>query len=255
MKRAGLAGFTSQRVLESLSDYLCYLELHVEQGGVLADSKEQIGVVQGIVCIHNLDVTFRGVPNHAGTTPMKGRKDALVGASELVVKVAEAVSKAGGGATTGTCGQLEVSPGARNVIPGEVKLAIEVRDLLPQVADRVLSVLMSEARLISERYCLEVDFERVSRTPPAGMDDKIQKTIFGQAKSLGLKTRYMPSGASHDAAVFAKYVPTGMIFVPSRDGISHSPDEWTDKQDCINGANVLLKTLLYIAEQGEGFFS
>jgi hydantoinase/carbamoylase family amidase len=249
IKKAGLMGIGpagSQRPFQP-SEYVCYLELHIEQGGVLDSTKEHIGVVEGIVGIHNLDIAFKGVPNHAGTTPMAQRKDALLGAVALILEVPGTVREYGSDFTVGTCGQVDVFPGARNVIPGYVRVSIEVRDLEPDVADRVLEALMEKARNIARSRQLDVELTPVSKTPSAKMDSEIQAVIFDAATSLGFKARPMPSGASHDAAVFAKYLPTAMIFVPSRHGISHSPDEWTGPEDCINGANVLLRTLLRLA--------
>ncbi len=249
IKKAGLRGVEHARSRQRFhsAEYACYLELHIEQGGVLDSTKEHIGVVEGIVGIHNVDIAFKGVPNHAGTTPMVQRKDALLGAAALILEVPGTVLETGSGFTVGTCGQADVFPGARNVIPGYVKVSIEVRDLEPEIADRVLKALMGKAKDIARNRQLEVELMPVSKSPSAKMDSKIKAVIFDAATSLGLKAKAMPSGASHDAAVFAKYVPTAMIFVPSRHGISHSPDEWTGPEDCINGANVLLRTLLRLA--------
>jgi N-carbamoyl-L-amino-acid hydrolase len=249
LAKAGFHGLGSGRNHGAFdpSDYLCYLELHVEQGGVLDSVKEHIGVVQGIVGIHRLEVRFNGVPNHAGTTPMNHRRDALLGAAALILELPDLVSKHGSDITVGTCGQVHVSPGAHNVIPGNVSISIEVRDLEAETAENVLEALNRKSRDIAEKRSLSVEFSPVSKSSPAKMDGEIQAVILDTARSLGLSARLMPSGAGHDGAVFAEYVPTGMIFVPSRNGISHSPDEWTEPQDCVNGANVLLRTLLKLA--------
>ncbi len=245
LKKAGLSGFEAQTFKKfNPSEYMCYLELHIEQGGVLDNTKQHIGIVEGIVCIHNIDVIFKGISNHAGTTPMVQRNDALLGAAALILETPKIVKDHGSSATVGTCGMIKVEPNARNVIPGVVEVGIEVRDLKPAVADKVLDIIKLKAHKIADSQNLKVDFSSVSRNPSAQMNDGLQITIRDAADSLGLKHRFMPSGASHDAAIFAKYLPTAMIFVPSKNGISHSPDEWTERKDCINGANVLLKTLL-----------
>jgi allantoate deiminase len=224
-----------------------YLELHVEQGGVLDASGEDIGVVQGIVCIKLFYVTFKGVPNHAGTTPMGHRKDALLGAAELVLSVPKVVREVGSPITVGTSGQIRVSPGGRNIIPGEAEISIEVRDLDDEVASRVVESLRNKASEIASSRGLRVEMSRVASTAGAGMAPEIQDIIEREAAALGLSTRRMPSGAGHDAMTFGNKVPSGMIFVPSRGGISHSPEEWTSKEHCGNGAQVLLRTVLALA--------
>lgn len=247
---AGLSGISECKGCKAFdrSVYEFYVELHVEQGGVLDGEGYQIGVVQGIVGIHTYDFRFIGVSNHAGTTPMNQRRDALLGAANLIASIPKSVSDYGSGTTVGTCGQVAVYPGARNVIPGRVHLNVEVRDLQSEVADRVVEHLKKEADSLADAYGLRSETDPVSISQPAIMDARIQEIIRAVAEDLGLRAKAMPSGAGHDAAIFAKYVPTGMIFVPSKEGISHSPDEWTDPLDCINGANILLNTVLTLAK-------
>jgi len=227
-------------------DYLVYLELHVEQGGVLDRWGENLGVVQGIVWIHSFSAKFLGEANHAGTTPMDQRHDALQGASVLILDIPEIVKKLGSATSVGTCGQITVAPGGRNIIPGEAEITVEVRDQDKAVADRIIEALRERARQIASERGLRVELTEVSKSPGAKMDPFIQDVIEACSKKLGLKARRMPSGAGHDAAVLAKYLRTGMIFVPSKGGISHSPGEWTEKEDCVNGANVLLQTILQL---------
>lgn len=226
-----------------------YLELHIEQGGVLDASGEDIGVVQGIVCIQSFRALFKGEPNHAGTTPMENRKDALLGAAELVLAVPATVREIGSGTTVGTCGQIRVSPGGRNIIPGLAEISIEVRDLREETANRVVESLRKRAFEIASARGLEVELTRVSRTPGATMSPEIQDIIEDEAVALGLSTRRMLSGAGHDAMIFGKKVPSAMIFVPSRGGVSHSPSEWTSKEQCGNGAEVLLRTVIALASK------
>lgn len=247
------AGFLSDKCEENFplpsfkrDDYLVYLELHVEQGGVLDRSGEDLGVVQGIVWIHSFSAKFLGEANHAGTTPMDQRQDALQGASVLILDIPEIVKKLGSGTSVGTCGQITVAPGGRNIIPGEAEISVEVRDQDKAVADRIIEALRERARQIASERGLRVELSEVSKSPGAKMDPFIQDVIEACGRKLGLKTRRMPSGAGHDAAVLAKYLRTGMIFVPSKGGISHSPGEWTEKGDCENGANVLLQTILQL---------
>ncbi len=226
------------------SDCAGYLELHVEQGGILDASGEDIGVVQGIVCIHSFTVRFLGFANHAGTTPMDDRKDALLGAARLVLEIPRAVRQSGSGVSVGTCGQIRVSPGGQNVIPGEAEMSVEVRDLDDTTARRIVSALRERAGLIAAEMGLEIRLSDVSEIPAALADSMVQDAVEDSAREMGLKFRRMPSGASHDCVSAAKVMPSGMVFVPSRHGISHSPREWTDKEQCANGANVLLRTLI-----------
>ena len=246
---AGLSGIKESEGCKRFksSAYECYIELHVEQGGVLDNQKYDVGIVQGIVGIHTYDFRFTGMSNHAGTTPMDQRRDALLGAANLIASIPNTVSEYGSRATVGTCGQVTVHPGARNVIPGRVDLSIEVRDLESEIANRVVEHLKAKAHSLADACGLSVDVDGVAISSPAMMDAKIQEVIRDISLDLGLKAKLMPSGAGHDAGIFAKHVPTGMIFVPSRAGISHSPDEWTEPSDCINGANVLLNTVLALA--------
>ncbi len=246
LAEAGLGGGAQPSPAFSPDRYRCYLELHIEQGGVLDASGEDIGVVTGIVSIVSFTATFKGEPNHAGTTPMDQRKDALLGASELVLAIPDAVKRLGSPATVGTCGQMRVQPGGRNVIPGEATMSVEVRDLDQAVADRVLNSLRETAAEIAKRRGLGLDLGGVSLNKGALMDGRMQDIIESSARVLGLSSRRMPSGAGHDAMNLAPLVPTGMIFVPSKAGVSHSPKEWTSKEQCATGAEVLLRTVLAV---------
>jgi N-carbamoyl-L-amino-acid hydrolase len=229
---------------------LCYVELHIEQGGVLDASGEDIGVVTGIVWITSFTATFEGEPNHAGTTPMGHRRDALLGAAELALAIPDAVSRLGSPLSVGTCGQMKILPGGRNVIPGEVTMSVEVRDLDGAVAMRALEGIRERAREIAGRRSLKVELSAVSANKGAMMDPRVQGLIEGSANELNLKSRRMPSGAGHDAMNFATAIPTGMIFIPSRGGISHSPAEWSDAPSCQAGAEVLLRTVMAIDAGG-----
>lgn len=252
LRDAGLAGAGAEQFREPAAllpafrreDYLCYLELHIEQGGVLDACGDDVGVVQGITCISSFGAAFKGEANHAGTTPMDRRKDALLGAAELVLAVPEEVTRRGSGSSVGTCGQVRVLPGGRNVIPGEAEVSVEVRDLGAAVASRIVAALRDTAAEIASRRGLALELTAVSLTNGATMDGRIQDAIEAAARSLGLKTRRMPSGAGHDAMVMARHLPCGMIFVPSRNGISHSPSEWTSPEQCVSGASVLLRTIM-----------
>jgi len=224
-------------------DIAAYLELHPEQGGVLDRSGIEIGVVQGIVGISHYEIELIGFPNHAGTTPMDQRQDAMLAAAEIVLAVNEEVRKLEG-THVGTVGRLNVEPGAPNVVPGRVTLTVEIRDLSNDTIDMLWGRIHTQANTIAERLGVELFQERSTRVNPAMADSAVQTLITEAAAELELSARAMPSGAGHDAQVLAGIGPMGMIFVPSEGGISHSPLEFTPPEDCVNGANLLLQSVL-----------
>lgn len=223
----------------------CYLELHIEQGGNLEKAGIPIGVVDGIVGIDHYDVDIQGFANHAGTTPMGERHDALLAASRIVEAVRDIATRSPG-RQVGTVGRLEVFPNAVNVIPGRVKLTIEFRDLSQDTVSRLGAEATERVQQIAKQTATEITMTRVSRDTPAAADAAIQREIEAAAASLALPTMHLPSGAGHDAQNLAMLGPMGMIFVPSVAGISHSPKELSRWSDCANGADVLLRTLLRI---------
>lgn len=225
-----------------------YLELHIEQGAVLDAAKIPIGVVLGIVSISERICTATGFANHAGTTPMNQRRDALAAASRAVLAVREEV-RAESGRQVGTVGWMKVEPGAANVIPGRVTFPVELRDLDPAKVERIGARILQRFDAISREEnvkitCTKPDFDAPALTTPAFRDD-----IRDSAKELGLATLDLPSGAGHDAQNVAHFAPIGMIFVPSRGGISHSPLEYSSPGDVANGAEVLYRTLLKLDAQ------
>jgi N-carbamoyl-L-amino-acid hydrolase len=222
-----------------------YLELHIEQGGTLDRSGVPIGIVEGIVAIERFSVVITGVANHAGTTPMAERQDALVAAAQLVTAVREVVTSEPG-QQVGTVGQLDVSPNAANVIPGVVRLTIELRDLSPEKLQRIMTGIRARAIAIAQATRTRFDVAPLSSNQPALATPAVQDAIARASGTLRLDTARLPSHASHDAASMAQLGPMGMIFVPSVGGISHAPQELTRWPDCANGANVLLQAVLEV---------
>ena len=223
--------------------FRAYLELHIEQGGNLAKQNIPIGVVEGIVSIDEYDVTIRGFANHAGTTPMPERRNALLAAARLIEAVQQVVT-AQPGRQVGTVGHMEVTPNARNVVPGLVKCTVELRDLSDTKIAALGEEIKRRAQQIATDTGTSIEMEKVEHDPVAAATPEIQKMIENAAAGLGLQTMRLPSGAGHDAQMMARLGPMGMIFVPSVAGISHSPKELTHWTDCGNGANVLLQTIL-----------
>ncbi len=220
-----------------------YVELHIEQGGTLDASGVPIGVVEGIVAIHRYDVTIEGVANHAGTTPMDARQDALVAASELVLAVRRIVA-ARQGSQVGTVGRLDVQPNSPNVIPGRVTLSVEFRDLSTGVLEQLGAAVQAEAATIAGATRTTIAMRLASTNPPAPAHRGVMDAIGAAASRQQLDVRTLPSGAGHDAQMIAALCPMGMIFVPSIGGISHSPRELTRWEDCARGTATLLETVL-----------
>jgi N-carbamoyl-L-amino-acid hydrolase len=220
-----------------------YLELHIEQGGILDTEKIDIGVVEGIVGINWWDVTIEGFANHAGTTPMNNRQDALLAAAKFIEAVNRIVTSVPG-RQVGTVGRIQALPGAPNVIPGKVVLSLELRDLDAVKILTLYQQIRAEADQIAKANKVTFDFKEINTNIPAPTNPVIRSLIDQSAKELGLTTKVMPSGAGHDAQDMARLGPVGMIFIPSVGGISHSPKEFSRPKDIENGANVLLRTLM-----------
>jgi N-carbamoyl-L-amino-acid hydrolase len=241
-----LGGDTTRiaEVARKKGDIAAFLELHIEQGGILEKENLDIGIVEGIVGLAWWDVTFNGFANHAGTTPMNARQDALLAAARFIIAVNE-VATSFDGAQVATVGRISAEPGDPNVIPGKVTTSLEIRDLSLAVMDKVFTAIEKKAAEISEASGVTISFSPLDTTAdPAIMDTSIQQEIEKSINSLGLSYKSMPSGAGHDAQDMALIAPTGMIFVPSKGGISHSPKEFTSATDMANGANVLLQTII-----------
>jgi N-carbamoyl-L-amino-acid hydrolase len=223
-----------------------FIELHIEQGGLLEASSTDIGVVEGIVGIRWWDITVEGMANHAGTTPMNERRDALLAAAELALAV-NRIAATTPGRQVATVGRIRAEPGAPNVIPGRVVMSLEIRDLDATKIERVYQEIAKEAKRIEAARHTPVSFAEVQAAlEPAPTEPRLRRIISEAAKALGLSHRTMPSGAGHDAQEMTHIAPTGMIFVPSVGGISHSPREFTSAADMANGVNVLLRTVLAI---------
>jgi N-carbamoyl-L-amino-acid hydrolase len=232
-----------ERALLGAGSFAAYLELHIEQGGVLDAEEINIGVVEGIVGIRDWDVSVTGFANHAGTTPMSQRRDAMLAAARFVDAVNRVVTSVPG-RQVGTVGKIKAVPGAYNVIPGQVVLGFELRDLDDSKIDMLYSRIQEETRQIEKQTGTSFEFMLTNAILPAPTDPRIRDAISRSARKFGLTAKAMPSGAGHDAQEMARIGPAGMIFIPSRAGISHSPAEYSAPADIANGSNVLLSTLL-----------
>jgi len=232
--------------LRKPGEITAFIELHIEQGAILDETGVDIGVVEGIVGIRWWDVTIEGFANHAGTTPMNKRWDAMVTAAELTLAINRIATNMPG-RQVATVGKIQAFPGAPNVIPGEVVMSLEIRDLESTRIQQVFDLIEAEAGRIGDARFTPIRFHEIDvASPPAPTDEQMRRVISAAAEDLGMSFSLMPSGAGHDAQDMATITPTGMIFVPSKGGISHSPKEFTSAEDMANGASVLFRTVLAI---------
>ncbi len=217
----------------------CYLELHIEQGPVLEAAGAAIGVVEGVQGISWQRLTIEGEANHAGTTPMHRRRDAALAAARIITFVHELALRSGG-STVATVGSLVLSPGVVNVIPGRAELTVDLRDRDDARLSSADAMLEEFVARLSKETELQIGAERLVRREPVAFDTGLCTRIEAAAAARGFRSRRLVSGAGHDAQMIARIAPAGMIFVPSRNGISHSPLEYTPDDAITAGANVLL---------------
>jgi beta-ureidopropionase / N-carbamoyl-L-amino-acid hydrolase len=219
------------------------LELHIEQGPVLEAEDTAIGVVTGGQGARWYDCTFRGGTGHTGATPMRLRRNALVGAARLVVAM-DAIAADAGPDAVASVGRLEVSPNSRNVIPGEVRFSVDLRHPDDGVLDAMASRFEALFAETAEALRLDHDMERVLTFPAVRFDPKMIACVEAGAERAGARWRHVVSGAAHDAVYIARVVPTTMIFVPCREGISHNVAEFASKAHCALGTQVVLNAVL-----------
>jgi len=249
----GIVGGNVAKLSEAVrqkGDLACYMELHIEQGGLLEKAGLQIGVVEGIVGLRWFEVTVTGFANHAGTTPMDQRQDAMLAAAKFAVAVNDAV-RSMPGRTVATIGRMVVSPNTTNVIPGQVVFTVDLRDLDAAKIAHFTERFEQLGREIGAATKTTFDIKQSVDTDPAISNPQVMAWIDGAAASLGFTRQRMPSGAGHDAQEMSRIAPMAMIFVPSVGGISHSPKEFTKSEDVVNGADVLLNAVI-AADRGSG---
>ena len=220
-----------------------FTEIHIEQGKVLEHEQKTIGIVTGIAAPERFYVTIRGNADHSGATPMNLRHDALCGASKIILGIEEIASMQEEPPVVGTVGVVEVTPGAMNVIPGAVKLGVDIRSISEVARNSVVTLVKEFIDITAEKRGLSYTIETIAQDHPVEMHPAMIREIEEAVKSVGVEYMTMPSGAGHDAMHWAEVVPTGMIFIPCRDGISHNPAEFTEMDDIVTGAEVLDKVL------------
>lgn len=246
MEKGGLALQSLSPARRKAGEVKSWVELHIEQGPVLESEKVKIGVVEAIVGLVHLLVTIRGGAGHAGTTPMNVRRDPLLAAAQIVLEV-NRVAKETSARSVGTVGLLKVQPGAMNVIPGVVEMGIDFRDIMVERINHGIDKIKNAIDTVCKQAGLEYSLTERARLTPAPTSKDIMESIKRAAEKLGVSYKVMPSGAGHDTQNMARICDTGMIFVPSKGGISHASDEWTDPDELATGADVLLQTVLDLA--------
>jgi len=227
-----------------------FIEMHIEQGKVLEHEQKQIGIVSGIAAPERFYVTIRGNADHSGATPMNLRHDALCGSSKIILGIEEVTSMQEEPPVVGTVGIAEVVPGAMNVIPGAVKLGVDIRSISKVARDSVVFLIKELIDVIAEKRGLSYTIEPISKDHPVSMHPLMVKEIERAVTSLQLEYMIMPSGAGHDAMHWAEVAPTGMIFIPCRDGISHNSAEFAAMDDIVAGAEVLENVIKNISLVG-----
>ena len=229
-----------------------YLELHIEQGPILEAKKKRIGLVTSIAAPSRFKVIFNGRADHSGTTPMEMRKDALVASAQLiehVEKVCRRFSSMEKGRVVGTVGAMKIEPGVINAVPGKTELSVDIRSTTARSKDRVARMVKRRAREIARRRGIGCEILLIREENPVPLDKRLLRLTQTICDQKGIDYEIMPSGAGHDAMQMAKITPAGMIFVPSTSGISHNPLEWTHPDDIGLGAQLLMETIVRVANE------
>ncbi|TLP48692.1 Zn-dependent hydrolase [Cohaesibacter sp. CAU 1516] len=224
-----------------------FLELHVEQGPMLETATQSIGIVEGVSGVLVLSIDLDGVANHSGTTPMELRSDAFAGLAQIAAGIPDMIREIGTDQSRITIGKVAIEPNFPHTIPGHASFTVIIRDLSSDVMGLLRAKLTENVAKVCEQHRLTHRIEERSYIAPTLLDPALRTTFLTEAKALGLEHQIMPSGAGHDAQTMQAFCPSGLIFVPSKDGISHAPEEWTDWPDIEKGAQLMLNTILQLA--------
>ena len=247
-KRFGLNPDELENYVIKRGDIKAFIELHIEQGNVLYTKSIPIGVVEAIVGIRQLSVTLTGVANHAGTTPMNLRRDALAAASKVISFIEHCAKHEAFDTTVATVGKIHCFPNVTNVIPGKVFFSVDIRDIRDEGILKVEQLISEEVRRISSEYGLQYSINLVGDSKPVKLSEEVISVIQRTAEEARVKYLKMHSGAGHDSAILTEVTDVGMIFVPSIEGISHAPDEDTSFEDLKRGCDILVNSLVKLAQ-------
>lgn len=246
MRSFGLDPEKVQQAKRPPGSIKAFLELHIEQGPILESNGKEVGIVESIVGIRTFFVTVKGKADHAGTTPMEFRKDALVGAGRVFTEI-DRIARRSGRGTVATVGMVNVRPGAFNIVPEEVQFSIDLRDSSGEVIEKATGEIRKCLQETCSELGLEYLWEERLAVPPVQIDPSIRDVFVRVSTEKNISAHLMASGAGHDAMVMARVAPVGMIFVPSKNGKSHCPEEWTDYEQVAKGADLLLGAVIELA--------
>ncbi|SEQ41581.1 M20 family metallo-hydrolase [Piscibacillus halophilus] len=249
LKEVGLTPESVASAKRDLDDVYAFIEVHIEQGKRLEKANLPTGVVTGIAGPTWLKVIFKGVAGHAGNTPMNDRQDALVAASDFIRQVKDfppQVSDSG----VATVGKLEVKPNGVNVIPGEVELTVDIRDIKNEWKEEIVRLVKTCAQTVAGKQEIAVELEELMSVDPVEIPQHMQQKASEAVKEvLGSEAYHLPSGAGHDAMIVGRYVPAAMLFIQSKDGISHNPKEWSSLNDCVQTVHVLKRFVEKVCDE------
>ncbi|MEH7415698.1 Zn-dependent hydrolase [Neobacillus drentensis] len=246
MRQAGSDPTAFRNAAREKGSVKAFIELHIEQGKILENQNLSVGVVTGIAGPLWLKFTIEGEAGHAGTTPMSIRHDALAAAAQMMQVIEK--ESAATGSTVGTIGQLQLFPGGVNIIPGRVEFTLDLRDINETVRDQVEQKILEQAETLCAERGVKLQVEVLQRVAPAPCSELVQNAAKDASLAAGLETFTLASGAGHDGMQLTELCPMGMLFIRSKDGISHNPAEWSSLEDCADGAQVLYHTVLNLAK-------
>lgn len=238
LEEDGLSLDSYEKAGRDLDEIAAYVEVHIEQGKRLENANIPCGIVTGIAGPCWLEITFTGEAGHAGNTPMNDRKDALVAASGFIHKI-HTLPRVVSETAVATVGKMSVKPNGVNVIPGEVQLYVDIRDIYESTRDKLVEVILDEAKMIARSHNVGFKWQETTRVKPVPIQDKMQEILSKAFEAHNIKQQYLPSGAGHDAMVLGEKIPVAMLFVRSENGISHNPREWTSLDDCVHSVHLL----------------
>lgn len=247
MKAAGLDPMEALHARIAPKQIKAFLELHIEQGPVLEADRKEVGVVTGIAGVFNWAVTLKGRADHSGTAPMHLRKDAFMGLADFAHEIPRIIDEEGTEVTRITIGRAELKPGFPHTVPGEAEFTIVGRDMDAATMKNIAAACRKALSAIARRHGLMFEYDELSWLDPQLCDPKMVKLLETLTDARGYKRLTMPSGAGHDVQFFTKICPTGLLFIPSVNGVSHSPEEWSRWDDIEKGANVLLDAVAKLA--------
>jgi allantoate deiminase len=248
-REAGLEPERASEASGALDNLTAWIELHIEQGRVLEDAGEQLGVVQAIAGYVHADIEILGQTDHAGATPMGLRRDAAIVAAEFMLEVERLAIEAAGGSVA-TVGEVGLDPGVINIIPGRARLSLDVRAPSDAKVGSIVEKAVAAADKLALGRGLQASYRERHRMPSAALEPGVIAAIERSVRGTGARWRRMMSGAAHDTMCIASHVPSAMLFVPCRHGISHSPNEYASPADAALGVEVLLNTVMELSEPG-----